>query len=103
MDTYELPPLSALNAFEAIARRASFKRAAAELRITPKAISHGLRQLEDWLGVSVLDRSARAVVLTSAGSELYKAVSTGLLAIGEVAARLRSGTQPREAHRHTPI
>ncbi len=46
----ELPPLTALRAFEAAARRASFKAAAAELYVTPTAISHQLRQLEAWLG-----------------------------------------------------
>jgi LysR family glycine cleavage system transcriptional activator len=94
MDSRELPPLSALRAFEAAARRASFKAAAAELYVTPTAISHQLRQLEDWLGVRVLDRSPRAVALTAAGAELYDAVAAGLSEIGRVASRLRHGSAP---------
>jgi LysR family glycine cleavage system transcriptional activator len=94
MDHPELPPLTALRAFEAAARRASFKAAAAELYVTPTAISHQLRQLEDWLGVRVLDRSPRAVALTAAGAELYDAVAAGLSEIGRVASRLRHGPAP---------
>jgi LysR family transcriptional regulator, glycine cleavage system transcriptional activator len=45
-----LPPLSALRAFEAAARRMSFKEAAAELGVTPTAISHQVRLLEDICG-----------------------------------------------------
>lgn len=44
-----LPPLSALRAFEAAARRLSFKRAADELNVTATAISHQIRLLEEWL------------------------------------------------------
>jgi len=91
MDPRELPPLGALRAFEAAARRASFKAAAAELYVTPTAISHQLRRLEDWLGVQVLDRSPRAVTLTVAGAELYEAVSAGLSEIARVASRVRDG------------
>jgi LysR family glycine cleavage system transcriptional activator len=94
MEPRELPPLGALRAFEATARRASFKAAAAELYVTPTAISHQLRQLEDWLGVRVLDRSPRAVALTPAGAELYEAVAAGLSEIGRVAARLRHQPGP---------
>lgn len=94
MEHRDLPPLTALRAFEAAARRASFKAAAAELYVTPTAISHQLRQLEHWLGVRVLDRSPRAVALTAAGTELYDAVAAGLSEIGRVASRLRHGPSP---------
>jgi LysR family glycine cleavage system transcriptional activator len=94
MNPRELPPLSALRAFEAAARRASFKAAAGELLVTPTAISHQLRQLEAWLGVRVLDRSPRSVTLTAAGAELYEAVAAGLSEIGRVASRLRHGAAP---------
>jgi LysR family glycine cleavage system transcriptional activator len=45
--TYRLPPLNALRAFEAAARHLSFKDAGAELSVTPTAISHQIRGLED--------------------------------------------------------
>src|ERR671912_2206678 len=66
-----LPPLAALRAFEAAARHLSFKHAADELAVTPTAISHQVRLLEDTLGQRLFERRTRRVVLTSAGSMLY--------------------------------
>jgi LysR family glycine cleavage system transcriptional activator len=66
-----LPPLSALRAFEAAARHLSFKRAADELAVTPTAISHQMRLLEDRLGRRLFDRKAKRVYLTAAGQMLY--------------------------------
>jgi len=53
-----LPPLNALRAFEASARHLSFSRAADELGVTPVAISHQVRQLEDWFGVPLFRRGS---------------------------------------------
>ena len=47
---YRLPPLSALRAFEAVARHLSFKRAAEELFVTPAAVSQQIKALESYLG-----------------------------------------------------
>ncbi|MBJ6763687.1 LysR family transcriptional regulator [Myxococcaceae bacterium JPH2] len=94
MPPYELPPLNALRAFDAAARHASFKAAAAELFVTPTAISHQIRQLEDYLGVRVLDRTPRAVSLTPAGAELHEATTTGFSDISRVVSRLRRGPTP---------
>ncbi len=66
-----LPPLSSLRAFESAARRESFKHAAAELGVTPTAVSHHIRQLEADLGVTLFKREARGVVLTAEGRALY--------------------------------
>ena len=82
-------PLTSLRAFEAAARRASFKAAAEELFVTPTAISHQIRQLEDYLGVRVLDRTPRAVTLTAAGAALYEATAAGFREIGKIVAQLR--------------
>ncbi|MGH9694581.1 MAG: LysR family transcriptional regulator, partial [Bryobacteraceae bacterium] len=46
----KLPPLGSLRAFEAAARRMSFKEAAAELGVTPTAVSHQIRLLEEICG-----------------------------------------------------
>ena len=46
----DLPPLSALVAFETVARRLSFARAADELHLTPSAVSHQIAKLEQFLG-----------------------------------------------------
>jgi LysR family glycine cleavage system transcriptional activator len=66
-----LPPLGSLRAFEAAARQESFKSAAAELGVTPTAISHQIRQLEASLGVALFVRQTRKVVLTAQGKALY--------------------------------
>jgi LysR family glycine cleavage system transcriptional activator len=66
-----LPPLSSLRAFEAAARQESFKRAAAELGVTPTAVSHQIRQLEADLGTALFLRQTRKVALTAAGRSLY--------------------------------
>ncbi|GLK79315.1 LysR substrate-binding domain-containing protein [Methylopila turkensis] len=65
-----LPPLGSLRAFEAAARRLSFKNAAAELGVTPTAVSHQIRQLEDGLGVALFERGPRKVALTPKGEAL---------------------------------
>ena len=65
--TRRLPSLTSLRAFEAAARALSFSKAAGELHVTPTAISHQIRGLEEWLGVQLFERSTRAVRLTDAG------------------------------------
>lgn len=62
-----LPPLTALRAFEAAARHMSFARAAAELHVTPAALSYQIKALEADLGQPVFRRLNRAVELTEAG------------------------------------
>lgn len=59
-----LPPLNALRAFEAAARHLSFRRAAEELHVTPAAISHQIKGLEEFLGINLFRRLPRAVILT---------------------------------------
>ncbi|OGA43666.1 MAG: hypothetical protein A3G24_00775 [Betaproteobacteria bacterium RIFCSPLOWO2_12_FULL_62_13] len=61
-----LPPLNALKAFEAAARHLSVKKAAAELNVTPAAVSHQIRTLEEYLGVQLFHRYNRALELTDA-------------------------------------
>ncbi|MDQ0348641.1 LysR family transcriptional regulator [Ancylobacter vacuolatus] len=87
-----LPPLSSRRAFEAAARRASFKAAAEELLVTPTAISHQIRQLEAYLGFRVLDRTPRAVTLTSPGKALYEATASGFGEIERIVERLLADT-----------
>lgn len=72
-----LPPLSALRAFEAAARHGSFKRAASELAVTPTAISHQIRSLEEHIGQPVFERKIRKVVLTETGAQLYPVLRNG--------------------------
>ena len=65
-----LPSLTALRAFEAAARHRSAKRAAEELSVTPTAISHQIRTLEDQLGMPLFVRAVRQLRLTAVGQQL---------------------------------
>lgn len=76
-----IPSPAALRTFEAAARLGSFKGAAAELGVTPTAVSHQIRALEDMLDTPLFVRRTRAVELTEAGARLSPAVHEGLLAI----------------------
>lgn len=69
--------LPALKAFESAARLGSFKAAAAELAITPTAVSHHIGNLEQRLNVSLFRRATRKVSLTVPGKELAVATSQG--------------------------
>lgn len=72
-----------LSAFVLVARLGSFRRAAAELGLTPSAVSHGLRGLESRLGVRLLNRSTRSVGLTEAGERLLERLSPAFADIGQ--------------------
>ncbi len=63
----QLPPLNPLRAFEVAARCLSFTRAAEELFVTPSAVSHQVKTLEENLGVALFVRDAKALSLTAAG------------------------------------
>lgn len=85
-----LPPLHALRAFEAAARHLSFKAAADELAVTPTAISHHVRQLEDTLGVRLFVREPRRIQLTQQGKELYPVLRDGFNSFANAITHLRS-------------
>lgn len=65
---YRLPPLSTLRVFEAASRLMSFKAAADELNLTPSAVSRGVQNLEQWLGVPLFHRANRSLAVTDAGA-----------------------------------
>jgi LysR family glycine cleavage system transcriptional activator len=73
----KLPPLRALHAFEAAARHHSFAAAAGELGVTPTAISHQIRLLEEACGVKLFQRRPRPLLLTNAGARFYPALRNG--------------------------
>jgi LysR family glycine cleavage system transcriptional activator len=64
------PPLIAARAFEAAARHMSFQKAAAELNVTPTAVSHQVKRLEEHIGKPLFLRLNRAVELTETGVAL---------------------------------
>ena len=63
-----LPPLTALRAFEAVARKLSFARAAEELHVTKAAVAQQVRALEQEIGAPLVERSGRGLALTEAGA-----------------------------------
>jgi DNA-binding transcriptional LysR family regulator len=88
-----LPPLPSLLAFEAIARRKSFALAAAELHLTPSAVSHQVARLEGFLGVKLFERSSRGVKLSPAGEAYLQRVAGALGAIGAATDDVRQGVR----------
>ena len=87
------PPLSCLLAFEAAARRLSFSAAAAELNLTPSAVSHQIAKLEELLDVRLFERAARSISLTDAGREYMSRVSLALDAISAATDNARKGVR----------
>ena len=78
-----LPPVHALSAFEAAARHASFALAADELCITPSALSHRIRLLEEFVGERLFIREARAVALSEFGRRYLDVVRAALGALSD--------------------
>jgi len=84
------PPLNALRAFEAAARHSSFKIAAKELHVTPGAVSHQVKLLEEHLGVPLFRRLTRALELTTEAHAMLPKVREGLDALHAAVERVRS-------------
>jgi DNA-binding transcriptional LysR family regulator len=79
-----------LTAFAAVARHRNFRRAATELRISPSALSENLRDLEERLGVRLLNRTTRSVAPTEAGERLLSRLSPALRDVRDAIADLQS-------------
>lgn len=91
----ELPPFAAVKAFEAAARHLSFKEAAQELCLSPSAISHQIRALEEYLDTALFERSGNSIALTLTG-ESYAGKLTGLLDDFDQSTRSITETGPRK-------
>lgn len=85
-----LPPLNALRAFEVAARHLSFRKAAEELHVTPAAISHQIKLIEDTLGVILFRRLTRAIALSPAGQSFLPKLSEGFAQISAAVEQLRA-------------
>ncbi len=83
----DLPPLNGLRVFEAAARHLSFTKAAAELHVTPAAVSQQVKLLEAYFDLALFGRVTRGLVLTDAGQRLLPDTSVGL---NKLAAAVRS-------------
>jgi len=66
----DLPPMNSIKVFDAAARLGSFKKASEELHVTPTAVSHQIKLLEETLGTLLFKRKTRAVELTQNGKLL---------------------------------
>lgn len=88
MPMLPLPPLNALRAFEVIARHLSFAKAAEELHVTPAALSHQIRALEEQLGLALFHRRTRAIELTEAGRLIYPGLHAGFESVKRAIAQL---------------
>ena len=86
-----LPPLTALRAFESAGRHLSFTKAAAELNVTPAAVSHQVKALEELLEVPLFRRRTRALRLTDAGQAALPTLSQGF-------DKLAQGVEQMRAH-----
>ena len=87
------PSLTALKAFDALARQKSFKDAAAELNVTTSAISHQIRQLETELGCRLVLRGKPGFTLTSEGEELAQTVKRAFTRISHTVEKISSATK----------
>jgi len=96
------PPLNALRAFEAAARHLSLTKAALELNVTPGALSHQIRGLEDHLGFKLFDRGVRSIALTTAGKALQPGLQVGFLHIRDALASLNRLSHARVLVISTP-
>lgn len=83
-----LPPLNAVRAFEAAARRGNFNQAAEELNVTPSAISHQVRSLEEFFGTKLFQRSGRSVQLTTKSRDFLRSVTQALDQVNAASQRM---------------
>lgn len=88
-----LPPLPVLRAFVAVAETGGFSRAAERLHVTQTAVSHQIRQFEDWLGCKLFRRDTRSVAITDAGAALLPRVRAALDDLAAALADVRDKPQ----------
>ncbi|MDP3761215.1 MAG: LysR substrate-binding domain-containing protein [Ramlibacter sp.] len=84
-----IPPLPALRAFDAVARERNLRRAAESLNVTHGAISHQLKALEEFLGVSLVDRGKRSTQLTPSGQQYLASIRPALDALSAATLEIR--------------
>ena len=85
----QFPGLRSLRAFNAAARHLSFTKAADEMGVTPAAISHQIKELEDQIGVALFTRTSRSMVLTREGDILSTAAAESLETLARAVKRIK--------------
>lgn len=98
-----LPPLNALRAFDAVARHQTVVKAAEELNVTPSAVSHQLRTLEEALGVQLFARHKTRLRLTQHGDALLPSVRSAFQLIANAAARIGDAVMSGELVVSSPL
>ena len=88
-NSHRLPSLNALRAFEAVARRLSFARAAEVLFVTKAAVAQQVRLLEDEIGAPLVERSGRGLRLTESGAAGAAALADGFAMLARGARAMR--------------
>lgn len=88
-----LPPLNALRAFEAVARLGSFRAAAEALFVTQSAVSHQIRNVEEWLGKPLFEREGNRTRLLPHGADLARSLAGSLTEIEAACNRARNISQ----------
>ncbi|MGJ3231195.1 MAG: LysR family transcriptional regulator [Oceanicaulis sp.] len=91
-----LPPLNALRAFEAAARKGGFAAAAEELNVTPAAVGQQVRQLEALVGADLFQREGRRLILSERGAAALEPLRRAFQLMGEASAALRETDRTEE-------
>ena len=86
------PSLEAIRIFEVAGRHQSFARAARELGVTPGAVAHRVRTIEQYLGVELFVRQPHGLALSSQGQAYLSAVKHSLSSLDQATERFRTGT-----------
>ena len=91
-----IPGLASLKAFDASARHLNFTRAAAELNVTPAAVSHQIKELEEAVGVPLFQRTSRHMQMTRQGLILKPAIGEALEGLTRALQRIRQLENPTQ-------
>ena len=85
------PPLEAIRFFEVAGRHQGFAKAARELGVTPGAVAHRVRTLEQYLGVELFERQSHGLALSARGQALLIEVQHTLSVLDRTTERFRAG------------
>jgi len=93
-DISRIPSLKALQAFSVVGAHLNLRAAAAELFVTPSALSHQIRSLETELGLKLFTRNPRGLTLTASGKALHPQVSAAFAQLGDAIRAIKPRQRP---------
>jgi LysR family glycine cleavage system transcriptional activator len=97
-----MPSLNAIRAFEAVGRLLSYQRASQELHVTPSAVSHQIKALEDYFRIPLVLTVNRQIRLTPAGEKYFRQISQGMTQLSRASMALLQGKGDRVLRISTP-